>query len=191
MRVFVIMPPAPASKPSLEDVKAHLRVEHDDQDQLIQGYIDAAFGHIDGPDGWLGRAFAVQTLEARLPSFGTCGAIELPYPPATAIESIEYIDADGGTTTLDPSGYELTGNLLRPAWPGTFPAASWRGADGETVRIRWIAGYATLPAPVRAALLLMVGDMYRFPETVSDQAVSKIPMSTTAEKLLQPFRVYR
>ena len=38
----------------------------------------------------------------------------------------------------------------------------------------------------------MVGDMYRFTETASDMniAPTSIPMSTTVENLLSPYRVY-
>jgi len=189
MRVFVTDPPA--ALVSLEEAKDHLRVRHDDEDALIAAYIAAACAHIDGPNGWLGRALGLQTLEARLPAFGTCGWIELPYPPAVSIEGIEYVDQAGATVTLAEGEYELAGNLLRPTWPGSFPAADWRGAAGETVRIRWVAGYEELPAPIRAAILLMVGDLYANRSTVVVGAgAAAIPMSTTAEHLLSPFRMF-
>lgn len=189
MRVFVVTPPEPVI--SLPEAKEHLRVRHDDEDALIAAYVAAATGHIDGPDGWLGRAIGVQELEMRLPAFGSCGWISLPFPPAAEITSIEYVDANGDTAELEADAYDLAGNMLRPAWPASFPSAAWRGAGGEPVRIRWTAGYATLPPAIRAAILLMVGDMYAFRATsVTGAIAASIPMSTTVENLLSPFRVF-
>lgn len=189
MRVLTITPPAPFV--SLGEAKQHLRVLNDDEDAVIEAMCAAACGHIDGPQGWIGRAISEQVLEARLPAFGPCGSIALPYPPAIEISSINYIDASGTLVPLDPSAYELAGNMLRPAWPGSFPSAQWRGGEGETVQIRWSCGYADVPMPIKAAALLMVGDLYANRETaalgVSAQA---IPMSVTVENLLAPFRVF-
>lgn len=187
--VSVVTPPEPVI--SLEDAKAHLRVVHADEDDLILAYVAAATGHIDGPYGWLGRAIGVQTLEMRLPAFGTCGWIALPYRPAIEIVSVKYVDEAGDSVTLDGSQYDLSGGMLRPAWPSSFPTAAWRGAAGETVQIQWKAGHAELPPAIRAAILLMVGDLYANRETtVVGTGAASIPMSTTVENLLSPFRVF-
>lgn len=197
MRVVVIDPPAPIV--TWEEADQHLRLDGDDeQRELVTRLVAAATGHIDGPNGWLGRALGVQTLEAYLPSFGVI-SIALPYQPVVDIVSIDYVDVAGDTVTMADVDYEMTGRLLRPAWPKQWPSAQWRGCDGETVRIRYRAGYAAdpeadplvpaVPEPIKQAILLMVGDMYRFTETVGDNLAS-IPVSATAEKLLFPFRVY-
>lgn len=47
-----------------------------------------------------------------------------------------------------------------------------------------------MPAPIRAAILLMVGDLYRNRDTTAVGTISKIDMSTTVENLLAPFRVF-
>ncbi|TDW65355.1 putative phiE125 gp8 family phage protein [Novosphingobium sp. PhB55] len=189
MSAFVLTPPEPVV--SVPDAKAHLRVLHADEDALIATYIAAATAHIDGPDGWLGRAIGIQTLEMRLPTFGNCGAITLPYPPAVDIESVAYVNALGDSVELASDQYELSGGVLRPAWPTSFPVAAWRGAAGETVRIRWKAGYADLPPAIQAAILLMVGDLYANRETAAvGSGSAPIPMSTTVETLLSPLRVF-
>ncbi len=59
----VIDPPAPLV--TLERVKAHLRVDGAEEDDLIAVYIAAAQATIDGPGGWLGRALGRQTIEYR------------------------------------------------------------------------------------------------------------------------------
>jgi uncharacterized phiE125 gp8 family phage protein len=200
VRVTVITPPAPVV--TWEEAKAHLRLDGDDEQVMVEGLIAAATANIDGPSGWLGRALGLQTLELRMDAFGL-DAIALEYPPAVDVVSIEYVDAAGVIALLDEDEFELVGQLLRPAWTKSWPSAQWRGCDGEAVRIRYRAGYVVnpnadpivpnIPAPIRAAILLMVGDLYRFRTTASDMnlAPSAIPMSMTVESLLQPFRVYR
>lgn len=200
MRVTVITPPAPIV--TWEEADQHLRLDGDeDQRAMVERLVATATAHIDGPTGWLGRSLGLQTLGAYLPSLGVV-SIGLPYPPAVDIVSIDYVDSAGSSITMDPADYEMTGKLLRPAWPKSWPSTQWRGGDGEPVRIRYRAGYAVdpeadpivpnVPEPIKQAILLMVGDMYRFTETASDMNVAptSIPISTTVENLLSPFRVY-
>lgn len=199
MRTLVVTPPDPVI--TWAEAKAHLRLDGDGEQAIVMAMVEAATAHIDGPRGWLGRALGLQTLEIGLPSFG-CVSIGLPFPPAVDIVSIEYVDANGDLTVLDEDQVELRGNLLRPAWPASWPTAAWRDGD-ETVRIRYRAGYAVnpdadpvvsnIPAPIKAAILLMLGDLHRFRGTASDMNITgaAIPMSVTVESLLQPFRVYR
>lgn len=58
-----VTPPA-TSIVSLPEVKAHLRVDHDHEDALIQSYMDAATSWVDGLDGVLGRCVMEQTWQA-------------------------------------------------------------------------------------------------------------------------------
>lgn len=49
-----------------------------------------------------------------------------------------------------------------------------------------------VPEPIKAAILLMVGDLWHARATVATgAAMAMVPTSTTVEQLLQPFRVYR
>ncbi|MDB5733227.1 MAG: hypothetical protein JWQ03_3122 [Variovorax sp.] len=187
MRVFVVTPPAAVV--TLEEAKQHLKVEHDEDDALITSMVAAATGHIDGPDGWLGRAIGLQTLEARLGAGYCSGRIVLPYRPIASVVSMKYIDSDGAEQTLAADQYSLRGHELWPAFDVTWPTPR---AEPEAVRVQYQAGYSSLPAAIRAAILLMVGDLDRNRTTVAAGAnnVAAVPMSTTVENLLSPFRVY-
>jgi len=187
MRTVVVTPPSPII--SLDEAKAHLKVEHDEDDAVITGMVEGAVGHLDGPHGWLGRALGPQTLECYLPAFGAT-SIALPFPPALEIAEIAYVGDDGAEVVLPADAGELRGSLLRPRWPTVWPQPAWRGGDGETVRIRYRAGYETLPSALRSAILLMVGDLYRNRDTVAAVGAVAVPMSTTVENLLSPFRVW-
>lgn len=184
MRVVVVTPPDPALP--LDLVKRHLRVEGDADNTLIASYIEAATEHLDGPAGWLGRALGVQTLEAHLDNFD-CGSIRLPYPPVIEIVSITYVDAAGVDQTIAADRYELLGPSLVPVYGASWPRPRWQR---EAVRVRYHAGYAQLPAAIRAALLLVIGDLWNNRETAGWGVVTEIPMPASVTALLTPFRVW-
>ena len=185
MRVTVITPPSPVI--TLDEAKVHLRARRDTEDDLIEMYVAAATSHIDGPDGWLGRAIGVQTLEVRLNSFA-CTDIRLPYPEVISVSSVKYLDSAGDEQTMAPEAYEQFGSIIAPAHGTGWPTARY---SREAVRIRYQAGYEDVPEAIRAAILLMTGDLYKQRETfVTGTISSAIPMSTSVENLLAPFRVY-
>lgn len=160
MSVVVIDPPAPVVDLAL--AKRHLRVETDDDDDLIAIYLAAAQGAIDGPAGWLGRAIGTQTLELRLSSFqeedwrlpgggyawdGTMwpnwstwpfDKIPLPFPPLREIVSITYEDLTGADQVLDPSGWRQIGDGVTPSFGDVWPAGR---LEASAVRVRYAAGY--------------------------------------------------
>jgi uncharacterized phiE125 gp8 family phage protein len=186
MRVVVVTPPVPVV--TWEDADAHLKLDGDiSQQGEVEAMIAAATGHIDGPDGWLGRAIGVQTLEARLDGFEAAGTF-LPYRPVIDLVSVTYIDAAGAEQAVAADDYDLYGVQVAPAWSKGWPVA--RGSR-ESVRIRYRAGYEVVPAPIRSAILLMVGDLYRNRgEAVIGTISARVEMSTTVAALLSPFRVF-
>jgi len=188
--VRVVVVEAPAAVVTVPEARSHLKLDEGDDDVFLTGAIAAATASLDGPDGWLGRALGVQTLEARLDHFGAqCGsAVRLRYPPIVDIVSVTYLDWNGTEQTLAAGAYELRGRDFALAWGQSWPSAR---AHPEAVRIRYRAGYAQIPAPIKQAILLMVGDLYRNRGTVTVGAVvAATPMSTTVENLLAPFRVF-
>jgi hypothetical protein len=211
--VVVITPPGPIV--DLPVVKQHLRVDSGDEDALIQLYIDAAQGMIDGPAGWLGRCIGQQELQLRLdgfphaiwgwdndagglfwgsdPGFGGrvgSGRIKLPYPPLIAVSSVTYEDSTGTTQTLPSADYLASDEGLEASYGSSFPNGRW---EPNAVSIEYSAGYTTVPSTIVSAVLLMVGDLYSNRETTLDArgaGVAAVPMSTTVEALLAPFRVF-
>lgn len=174
----------------LDEAKAHLRVDFDDDDGYIEGLIAAAVAHIDGPAGWLGRALLTQTLEWRGDEFGTCD-IPLPFPPISEVVSIKYDDDGGAEQTVDDTVYRLVGQPSAPrialAYNETWPTVRWQS---EAVRIQYLAGYgeaADVPKPIKQALLLLVGHWYANREAVNvGTTVTELPMAV--KSLLFPFQ---
>ncbi|WP_447727272.1 head-tail connector protein [Sphingomonas koreensis] len=185
MRVIVVTPPAPVL--AWADADAHLKLDGaEDQQVEVEAMIAAATEHLDGPFGWLGRAIGAQTLEARFDCFDANGMM-LPLPPVIELVSVTYLDRDNVEQPLDLADCELFDRELVPAHGRRWPRSLDRS---ESVRVRYRAGFETVPAPVRAAILLMVGDLYRNRETVTGGQVSAIPMSTNVVNLLTPYRVW-
>lgn len=178
MAVLVITAPDPLV--TLEDVKAHLRVETDDEDVVIEGYIDAASAWIDGPAGWLGRSIGAQVLELRTEGLSVG---RLPFGPVDEIVSIVVVDEAGAETTLAPDAYRLIDEVVKPGAGG-----GWGGVPAQAeVRIRYRAGSDEIPAPIRQAVLLLIGQWFRHRSSVAaDGPVGEMPFAVDA--LLSPFR---
>lgn len=190
----------PAVEPlTLAEAKAHLRVDHTDEDSLIQTYISAATSYVDGENGFLGRALVTQTWELVLDEF-PAEEIKIPLPPLQSIDSIKYDDSAGVEQTLDPSEYEAD-TVSVPGWVVPIPSGWPTTIDAiNSVRIRFTAGYApssdsppdltaNVPGAIKAALFLTIGSLYAHRERVAaGQIVTQLPWG--AEQLLRPYRVY-
>lgn len=183
---------------TLEEAKAHLRVDTDDDNNLIEALIDAAVDYCDGPTGFLGRALIDQTWELVLDAFPACDKeIKIPMPPLIEVVSIKYDDGAGAEQTLDPSRYTVD-SVSEPGW--VLPVGSWPSTfDGvNAVRVRFRCGYLdqtaspaaeNVPAAIKAAIKLIIGNLYGNRETiVIGQSVAEIPW--TAQALMRKHRIH-
>jgi uncharacterized phiE125 gp8 family phage protein len=186
--MLVLVAPPLGFVVSLDEAKAHLRVEGTDEDDAITALLGAAIGSLDGPDGTLGRALSPQTLELRLAGFGE-GPVRLPLPPCLSVTSVKVTGSDGAEATVDPAVYRLVPGgsaftaCVELAYGRSWPAVR-SGADA--VRIRYQAGYGAgeLPPPIRTAILMRVAHLY---ENRGGNNQGGEPPAI--EALLGPFRV--
>jgi uncharacterized phiE125 gp8 family phage protein len=171
--------------------KQHLAVEHNEDDALIAGYISAAVAHLDGHDGILGRCLLQQTWRVDLPEFPACAVLRLPVFPVTSVV-VTYFDEDEVSQTFASSQYRLYqdggGFFLwlkdTSFWPGTFDRP-------DAVSITALCGAASVaevPAPIITALLLMVGDSYRFRETAVAGSATQLKIPASATAMLAPYK---
>lgn len=178
---------APTAEPvTLAEAKAHLRVTHDDEDALIGTLIVAARQALDGKDGILGRALVTQSWVMTLDAFPS-GRITIPLPPLQQIDGVEYKDPAGVWQVVPDTDYQLDidsePGVLAPVtvWPET---ADVMGA----VRILFTAGYGDaedVPAGLKAAMLLHIGDLFANRERSSDRQAYESP---AYDALVFPFR---
>src|SRR5262245_43660746 len=106
---------APTVEPiSLEQAKAHLRVDHSDDDAIISTYIKAARYAVDGKDGYLGRALVTQTWELVIDQF-PANEIKIPLPPLQTVNSVNYDNSDGFGQLVAADQYYVD-NVSEPGW---------------------------------------------------------------------------
>jgi len=187
MLLSLVTPPA-ETPVSLNEAKAHLRVEHTDEDALINGLIAAATAEIDGRDGYLRRALVTQTWDYWLPRFPLARRILIPMPPLRDVVSIKYLDGNNLEQTFAAENYEVVGNdeqgyvalNIASSWPLTYDRE-------KAVTIRFEAGYGEakdVPVNVRQGILLRVADLYmnRGDESASPE------LNTAVKRLYAPSR---
>jgi uncharacterized phiE125 gp8 family phage protein len=150
----------------LQEVKDHLRVDHAEDDALIQGLIDAVHQHHEGPAGVLGRTFLIQTWTGKLDAWPCSGmAIEISLPPLISVDEVRYVDSAGAIQVWASSNYQVQHIGDQPArlWPAY--GVSWPGVrvQPDAIEIDFTAGYGgpeDLPPNARSAFLLMIHDLY-------------------------------
>src|SRR4030095_8045227 len=138
---------APTTTPlSLSEVKAHLRVDDTDLDDVIQIYLDAATAHVDGEWGYLGRALVTQTWRLTIDTFPSA-EIKIPLPPLQSISSVSYFDSAGDPQTLIEDTDYFVDDQSEPGW--IAPMTSWPTTlDAiNSVAIDFVAGYAGTSSP--------------------------------------------
>jgi uncharacterized phiE125 gp8 family phage protein len=183
---------------SLEEAKAHLRVDHNDEDAAITLLLKAAIEHNDGPEGFLGRALVDQTWDLYLDEFPT-STIEIPLPPLIEVVGVFYGDSNDAEQEFSAASY-VVDDASQPARIILSDAASWPtiSRNANAVRVRFRAGYidatnsppdspseaSAVPFDIKAGILLYLGALYAHrEEVVVGQTVAKLPWG--AEALLR------
>lgn len=176
---LTVITPATQEPVSLAEARAQARIDHVVDDASLAGYILAARQWVEQVTG---RALAVQTLELSLDSF-PCGAITLPRAPVASITSITYTDSAGVTQTVPATDYLLDAArpipVVVPAYGKAWPAS--RG-DAGNVKVRFVAGEAQPPQPLRQALLLLVSQWNEEREAPS--------ANPAVDALIAPYRLH-
>ena len=165
---------SPVQEPvSVAEAKAHLRIDHGDEDTVIAGLIKAAREMVES-DAEI--SLLPQTLTWYIDAF-PAWEICLRRPPVNSITSITYLDADGTSQTLSASDYRFDG-YSRPAritpayneeWPDTYQV-------NNAVTIVAAAGYTSVsevPQLAKQAIHMLVGHWYDNRETVITGTISK------------------
>lgn len=175
----------------IEDARNFLRITDEESnvlndDMLIASLIETATAYVDGPEGLLGRSLGRQKWRLMLDGFPRDG-IELPLPPLQSVDLIRYTTANGTTADLPSTAYRVA---IPGAAPGVIrPRGLWpMVALGEaTVEVQFTAGYDTVPAPIRTAILQHVALLYENRETAAygSSSFQTVPFAGVA--LIEPY----
>lgn len=185
----------PAIKPvTVEYVKKHSLIDHDEQDDVIDLLIDAATTHLDGWTGTLGRALCEQTWRQDYDDFASC--LRLPLGPVVSVEAVTYIDTDGIEQTVDEADYTLRtdslGSYVEFGCEYSFPSLNSANA---AVSVEFVAGYPvtdgawTGPAAIKHAIMLLVAHWFENREAVlTGQGAAATTLPLGVDALLAPYR---
>lgn len=181
---------------SLSEIKQHVRAyDFTDDDSYLESLVATVTGWIDGKDGWLGRCIGAQTWDYVSDAFPTGagplgGGIRIPLPPLQSVTYVRYIDPDTGLEVTLTSGtdYEVD-TFNEPGW--VMPSTDGWPAAMETInaiRVRFIAGYSSVPPAIKHGVKLMAGHLYENREASTMDRPSELPLGVSA--LLMPLRYW-
>lgn len=176
----------PASEPiSLDDLKAHLRITHTDEDALIASLGMAARQSVEARAG-----LALMPQQWRLGLDAAPDAVYFPLRPVLSVDAVTVSGPDDTVVHVPADAYEtvtgLSGRLSRSGqWPR--PHAKING-----VKIDFTIGWSSIdliPDPILQAVKLLAGHFYEHREAASRQRTFTIP--DAADALLAPYKEVR
>lgn len=198
---------SPAAEPvALSEAKQQLRIDIDDDDDLLLGYIVAARQYVEKVTS---RSIYNRTIKLTLdyfpwPDWETATgsshdaylgwyfrglSIRLPRPAVVSVESVQYIDDSGELRTLDPSTY-VVDTVSEPARISPAPGYTWpyqQNYRPSQVVINYTSGTygdgvaaANCPQTIKLAILLLVGHWYANREAASATSLTNIPLGVEA-----------
>lgn len=173
---------APAEEPiDLADAKAHIRVDHTDEDTVIGNLITLARRMVEH-DAM--RQLVTATWKLYRDKFPTRHfqdserVIEITKPPLQSVASVEYYDADGTLQTFASSKYHVDA-VSSPGRIVLKNGQTWPVVETgrpNAVVITFDAGYgdaADVPEEAKHAIRLLVGHWYENREAAAIGAIGK------------------
>lgn len=171
---------------SLDEAKAHLRVDVPDEDALIASIIKAVRLACEAQTQ---RTLIETTWEQVHDAFPE--AVCLRMPRVLQVLSVKYLDESGVEQTLAQADYIVD----RDSEPGHIvpaPGKAWPATAQvpNAVRVRYTAGFGAtaqdVPQDIKLWMLLHIGHYFHNREA-SAKGIDPLPF---AEGLLDPYRVY-
>jgi uncharacterized phiE125 gp8 family phage protein len=199
----------PTSEPvTLAEIKAHLRIDFTDDDEIIGLYLAAARQQA---EKYTGCGFIEQTWDLYLDAFPHgnhegfhrrrhSNVIEIAKAPLLDVIGVFYLDGNGDEQELSADLYDVDVTSL-PA--RIVPVSSWPSIKvaANAVRVQFTVGFKNadspalddVPAPIKAAILLTLGHLYANRESVIVGAIraATVELPQGAIWLLNDYRAHR
>jgi len=177
--IYYLVTPASVLPVSLADAKAHLRVTNSDQDNLITDIIWGAAREFENRTN---EVLSEQTWDLVLNQSEVVTRIEFFKFPVKSITSVSYFDVDDSADTVSSDDYTLfiTGrpsSIIFDSVPSTY-------LRDDSMTIRFVAGYTTLPLDIKQAVLAKVFRLYENPADPVSEKVSYF------DRIVRDYRAY-
>lgn len=178
---------APALEPiSLAEAKAFLRVEHDDDDDVIAALAAGARIYVEAQTR---RALITQGWRLTRDAWPPTGRIAVRPGPLQSLDAARVYGGDGEPIELDVAGFfpDMAGcELVFAPWVMPQPG---RAAAGIALDVTLGYGDAAIdvPEPLRQAIRLLLGHWYENRGLVSPGTTAALPVTVAA--LLSPYRM--
>lgn len=177
---------APSVKPvTLADAKLDLRVDHADEDTLIESLIAAATDYLEADSGAINKAFITQSWTLSLKCPDRDFRVWLPVTPVQSITSIKYYDADNTEQSLTVSDFYFHGDedwaYIKPKqgvnWPSVYDRL-------DAITVEFLAGFGNsvddIPETIRQCIRLLVCHWYVHRSAASEASVEELPLAVQA-----------
>ena len=179
----------PAVEPvTLAEAKSHLRVAHDDDDDLIAALIAGSRIHVEMQTR---RALITQAWRLTRDVWPDSGLLAVLPVPLLSLVAVRIYASDNTALTLDLAAF-IVDKAAAPALLAFAHAPPTPGRAAAGIEIDITAGYGTTPAsvpqPLRQAIRLLTAHWYenRGLATVAN-AIAVLPATVAA--LIAPYRV--
>jgi uncharacterized phiE125 gp8 family phage protein len=183
-----ILTTPPAVEPvTLAEAKAHLRIVHADEDDLIARLITAARRHLEQQTG---LCLVSQGWTCFRDAWPEVSAVELPLAPVIAVTAVTVHGEDDAAAAVDPAHYYLD-QVSRPARLMLRQGRLWPrpGRTLNGIEIAVTAGFGAagsdVPEPLRQALLQLMTHWYGH----RGEAAAPLPLDLSS--LIAGFREVR
>jgi uncharacterized phiE125 gp8 family phage protein len=177
---------APAAEPlSLDEAKAHLRVESSDEDDLIAALVTGARLHVEAQTR---RALISQSWRVTADAWPPDGRLTVTPAPLQSLTAVRVYDEEGTARDVDLQTFVLDlANSALVFAPWALPAP---GRCALGIEIDVVAGYSAtandVPEPLRQAIRLLIAHWY---ENRGLAAAGQSLLPETVAALLAPYRV--
>lgn len=181
---------------SVDQLKAHLRIDTADDDGLLASYIEAATATVEDRTGLI---LTPAVFRASVAAWSAILAV--PAFPLRAITSVKYIDRSGAEIAIDADLYEPveTDEGFDIRFRSAFSAPAL-GDVAYPVIVRFEAGYDAgdpVPDPVllppdprdRQMIIMLVGHWHKQVEATGTADLQSVPLGF--EMLAAQRRIYR
>lgn len=168
----------------LDEIKAHLRIDHADEDGLLDSMRIAVRVAV---EDFLRRALIDQRWQRVLDRWPD-GPVSLPRPPLLSVTEIRIAQADGEMSVVSPQIYRVE-NRAEPGFVLPRPGQRWPSSamTRAAIEIDYTAGYGpdwnAVPGPIRQAMLMLLASYY------DNRADSPPSIHGAVRSLLAPYRM--